>query len=488
MKIRQFLQALSLASLASARPVPHANAPSRLRVREGPQELSHFKILASVQESLQLNNLNQIQDATFGLLDNEGAAAGAGLIQDPDCLQQATADQAFTNAKAAGDVDGMTHALIYRALERNTGTVGLASALCESIEAVNPEIAAITQHQDPASAGAAEINKQIALDLAVQIASIGGDPLLAIESGTFAPGDVNDATGVGNTCNTEGDEEGCIFTENLLVPDVTEEEINAALEQAGVNVENVAADAADANNVPDQCAAAVAAALEGASASATASTTATTTAAAAATVIETETATASVGTAETALAAATSEAVTAASGGIDQVENTQTLAGQFQNSQFQNSQLQNSQFQNSQLQNSQFQNNQIQATNAISNQGFSSGSSSLSSSSRHSFTSSSRSSLALLSLNLDLGICVGANPFIIFNNGFYSPFDSVFFRHSAVGSIDVLSLFICNTLATTCFASRAVIDACFLGQALAAAQVGLAAADIFNNAFLTLSL
>lgn len=94
----------------------------------------------------------------------------------------------------------MTDALIYRALERNTGTVGLASALCESIEAVNPEIAAITQHQDPASAGAAELNKQIALDLAVQIASIGGDPFLAIDSGTFAPGDVNDATGAGNTC------------------------------------------------------------------------------------------------------------------------------------------------------------------------------------------------------------------------------------------------------------------------------------------------
>ncbi|EEQ92556.2 uncharacterized protein BDCG_07676 [Blastomyces dermatitidis ER-3] len=157
--------------------------PSRLRVREAPQELSHSKFLASVQESL--------QDTAFELLDNE----------------------AFTHVKAAGDVDGMTHSLIYRALERNTGTVGLASALCESMEAVNPEVAAITQHQDPASAGAAEINKQIALDLTVQIASIGGDLLLAIESSTFAPG------------NTEGDEEGCIFTENLLVPDVTEEEI-----------------------------------------------------------------------------------------------------------------------------------------------------------------------------------------------------------------------------------------------------------------------
>ncbi|PGH01639.1 hypothetical protein GX51_05081 [Blastomyces parvus] len=454
MKAQQFLQALSLASLASAGPLPHTNIPSRLRVREAPQELSHFKFLASVQESLQRDNPNQIQDATFGLLDNEGAAAGAGLIEDLDCLQQVTADQAFTNAKAAGDIDGMTHALIYRALERNTGTVGLASARCESIEAVNAEISVIAQHQDPASAGAAEINKQIALDLAVQIASIGGDPLLAIESGTFAPGDVNDATGTGNTCNTEGDEQGCIFTENLLVPDVTEDEINAALEQTGINAENIAAGVADANNVPDQCAAAVAAALEGATASATAATAATT----APTVTETETAITTAITAETARAAATSEAVAAGSADVDRVEVTQT------------------------------QTSQIQATNAVSNQAPSPGSSSISSSSRHSFTSSSASSLALLSLNLDLGICTGANPFIIFDNGFYSPFDSVFFKHSAVVSIDVLSLFICSTLATTCFASRAVIDACFVGQALAVAQVGLAAADAFNNAFLTLSL
>lgn len=117
-----------------------------------------------------------------------------------ECLQQATADRAFTNAKAAGDVDGMTSALIYRALERNTQKVGQASNLCTSIQAVNPEIAAITQHQDPASVGAAETNKAITLELAAQIAAIGGDPLLALQSGTFAPGDLNDNTGKGNTC------------------------------------------------------------------------------------------------------------------------------------------------------------------------------------------------------------------------------------------------------------------------------------------------
>lgn len=62
-------------------------------------------------------------------------------------MQQATADQAFTNAKAAGDVQGMVDALIYRALEKNTLKVGLVSEPCTSIQAVNPEIAAIQQHQ-----------------------------------------------------------------------------------------------------------------------------------------------------------------------------------------------------------------------------------------------------------------------------------------------------------------------------------------------------
>jgi hypothetical protein len=91
-------------------------------------------------------------------------------------LQQATADQAFTNAKVAGDVAGMTAALTYRALERNTGKVGLASVACTSIKAVNPEIAAIQQHQDPASSGAVATNKAIVLELAKQIASVGDDP------------------------------------------------------------------------------------------------------------------------------------------------------------------------------------------------------------------------------------------------------------------------------------------------------------------------
>jgi hypothetical protein len=124
----------------------------------------------------------------------------------------------------------MVSALTYRAIERNTGSVGLASVICESITPVNPEIAALSQHQDPASDNAAAINKDITLNLAMQIAAVGGDPLEALLSGTFEPGEIGDPTAAGNTCNDENDDEGCIFTSNLLVPDASEDEILAAVQ------------------------------------------------------------------------------------------------------------------------------------------------------------------------------------------------------------------------------------------------------------------
>ena len=89
--------------------------------------------------------------SVFGLLGNAAAAAGQGSITDTDCLQQATADQAFTNAKAAGSVDLMAAALQFRALERNTGSVGLASVLwwVTSGRPVNTSLQAYFQHSDP---------------------------------------------------------------------------------------------------------------------------------------------------------------------------------------------------------------------------------------------------------------------------------------------------------------------------------------------------
>lgn len=214
----------------------HKRSPrwnSKLNRREVPQEHSHEIFLTIVNEMLLLNNPDQIQDAVFGLLGNAAASAGQGKITDTDCLQQATADQAFSNAKQADDLDGQIASLIYRALERNTGTVGQASVLCTSIKAKNPEIAALSQHQDPASTGAAAINKGIALELAVQIASVGGDPLDALDSGTFEPGDIGDPTGAGNTCDTLDDPQGCIFTQNLIVEDATEDEVKAFVASRG---------------------------------------------------------------------------------------------------------------------------------------------------------------------------------------------------------------------------------------------------------------
>lgn len=119
-------------------------------------------------------------------------------------------------------------ALIFAALERNTGGVGVKSVLCTET-AVNPEIAALTQIQDPASEGAKEGNRAIILELAKQLKAVGADPLLALDAGTFEPGDLNDNTGKGNTCDDLDDPEGCIFTKNLLVKDVTPEEIAAAV-------------------------------------------------------------------------------------------------------------------------------------------------------------------------------------------------------------------------------------------------------------------
>ncbi|EIM81608.1 uncharacterized protein STEHIDRAFT_66245 [Stereum hirsutum FP-91666 SS1] len=203
---------VSLSISASAAPI--------LR-REVPQEHSHEKILTAVRTSLNTNNPQGIVDPVFALLGDAAAAAGLGQTTDPDCLQQATADQAFTNAKAANDVDGMVNALIYRALERNSGAVGQLSANCTSVTAVNPEIAALSQHQDPAADGATANNKAVTLALAQQIAAVGGDPTLALESGTFAPGTIGDPTAAGNTCDDANDTEGCIFSQNLLVDDVT---------------------------------------------------------------------------------------------------------------------------------------------------------------------------------------------------------------------------------------------------------------------------
>lgn len=161
----------------------------RLQSREIPQEHSHDIFLTITQESLIRHNPKNIKDAVFGLVGIQSAAVGAGSVKNLDCLRQEIADQAFTNGKAIKDLRLMTGALIYQALEVNTIRVGLASAVCTD-KAVNSAVGAISQHQDPSSPNAAEINKAITLELARQLKGIGADPNLALLSGTFAPGNV----------------------------------------------------------------------------------------------------------------------------------------------------------------------------------------------------------------------------------------------------------------------------------------------------------
>ncbi|KIJ53353.1 hypothetical protein M422DRAFT_242497 [Sphaerobolus stellatus SS14] len=321
---------LALALTASFLSVAFALPIGSIR-REVPQEHSHEQFLTTVRASLNLNNPDQIVDPVFGLLGDAAAAQGLGKITDPDCLQQATADQAFTNAKAATDVQGMTAALIYRALERNTGKVGLASVACTSIKAVNPEIAAIQQHQDPASPNAAAVNKAITLALAQQIAAIGGDPQDALKSGTFAPGNVNDNTGKGNTCDDANDATGCIFTQNLIVEDATAAEISAAVaSSSSVAIPNSCDTSDDSASSSAAAAAATTVAASTADAASTAAvaaaTAAATTAAAAATTAAAAAATtAAAAAATTAAAASTAAASTAAAAAS--TSNLQTFTG-----------------------------------------------------------------------------------------------------------------------------------------------------------------
>lgn len=236
MKYETTTYLIAFFGLATAAPMPvpeniwsFSIPRAMLRGREVPQEHSHDRFLDGVRVNLALNNPNNISDPVFGLLGDAAAAAGAGSITNLECLHQATADQAFTNAKAAGNVTGQADALMYAALERNTGKVGLASVSCNET-AVNPEIEAVQQHQDPALSGAAATNKAIVLALAQQLASIGADPQEALLSGTFAPGNVDDDTGKGNSCDTVNDPDGgCIFSQNLLVDDATAAEISAAV-------------------------------------------------------------------------------------------------------------------------------------------------------------------------------------------------------------------------------------------------------------------
>ncbi|KAI1003523.1 hypothetical protein K3495_g4682 [Podosphaera aphanis] len=215
---------------------------------EVPWKNLHEEIITSVDKSLKLDNPDKIVNPVFGLLGAQAAAPGAGSIKNLDCLQRAIADRAFTNEKKAANIYGMANALIYAALGKKTGAVGKASNTCTD-KAVNPEINAISQHQDPDGSGAQDANKQIVLDFAMQLSSSGADPQLAAKSATFAPGRTDDPTTAGNTCDDQDDKVGCIFTKKLIQVEAIPDEIDAAVKDAGgkkggaASKDNKAADA-----------------------------------------------------------------------------------------------------------------------------------------------------------------------------------------------------------------------------------------------------
>lgn len=94
--------------------------------------------------------------------------------------------------------------------------------------AINPEIAALMQHQDPASDGAADHNRAVVLELARQIFLIGGNATLATlatDAGTFAPGTGGGSKG--NSCN----QPDCIYEQNRLQRLVSNDEIASYVSQ-----------------------------------------------------------------------------------------------------------------------------------------------------------------------------------------------------------------------------------------------------------------
>ncbi|KAJ5042460.1 uncharacterized protein L3040_005008 [Drepanopeziza brunnea f. sp. 'multigermtubi'] len=180
-------------------------APTNM-AREVPQEHSHEKFVTCLRTSLKLDNPEKIQDPILGLLGNVAAAAGAGAITNLDCLHQATAHRAFTNAKAAGDFQAQSDPLIFAAFERNAAGVGTASALCNET-AVDPDIAAITQKKIQLPMGAAATNKVLSSPSLNRLLLLAATHEMIFSREPSLQKKTDD-TGKGNTCDTDTDTEG----------------------------------------------------------------------------------------------------------------------------------------------------------------------------------------------------------------------------------------------------------------------------------------
>ncbi|KAM0444453.1 hypothetical protein ACHAO4_010148 [Trichoderma viride] len=502
---------------AFALPLP----PSNILRREVPQEHSHDVFLTITNEALAKSNPKGITDAVFGLLGNAAAAGGAGSVTNLDCLKQETADQAFTNGKAAGDLRLMAGALVYQALERNTGKVGLASVTCTE-QAVNPEIQAVKPHQDPASANAASINKGITLELAKQLKAIGADPNLALLSGTFAPGDLNDTTGKGKACDDPDPALGCIYSTGTLVLDASQDEVASAV--AAVSQTFTGTGGIQATSLVDLSKFATANAQGNAAAPAPSANVATTSQAAAA-ATPTKASQAGNAAASQTGASSSSETSTSTASGSNVQAFTGTLGGApppvvsgTGNRPFSvngdtfvtvGAALQRScSIQHNACANDansgklsggvgQCDTQNTQCTAAAASGATSNNNNSSSSSGNNSAATNTATDSSAASGNGANGNAAGAtgsfgscsDPSIKFANGLdgrnepaFAPVNEADFNHGSALNIKVIADFICDRLNSSCKAGAAVVSTCQSASAAASQLQGQAAADAFNKA------
>ncbi len=178
------------AAIVAINAAPQPNY-SRLFKRQVPQEHSHDKTITNDFRDKCFVERGTLPDPIFGLLGDK--AANEKHNGDGKCLQQDIADFVITNAKAKMTGEEQTNcialAIMYRSLERNTNTVGQKSTICDRAPK-NPELATITQHQDPAAEGQPKINQDVELAVAAALAKIGVKDFVdkAKLTATFPPG------------------------------------------------------------------------------------------------------------------------------------------------------------------------------------------------------------------------------------------------------------------------------------------------------------
>ena len=322
--------------------------------------------------------------------------------------------------------------------------------------------------------------------MAKQIASIGGDAQQALKSGTFAPGDVDDATAKGNTCDTADDEPGCIFTQNLLVEDATAEEINAAV--AGVTPA-AGSSASGSGAASSGAAPAVNASFTAASTSSglgrvAASSSNAAYASAKATSPASDFDSASPSTAATTLSSSTSNNFQTFTGTLGGAPPPVTSTASNRPFSVNGATFINV---NAALQRScAIQHNFC--ANAANSATLPGGVAQCDTQEKACNSAAAPSSPKKHKRALNFGACT--DPTIRFANGLdgrtepaFAPVDTADFNHGSALNIGVISAFICQQLADKCKAGADATAACAKGDADAGKATGQAAADAFNAAF-----